>query len=362
MVSTEAFFTQLLAELGVPNETTVVQQLVNQASDEWQLTLGIPKTASVAVKQGGSEQDSRSVSEKFSTSPSRVVIERLRSTNRMVILDDFHHVPTAVRTDLARVFKGLIFQQVPVVVTTAAHNRDILEESEPQLEGRIRHLEVEAWTTEELMVIAQGGFLALDLDDPEEVAARALAEASYGAPILMQQLCLDLAHANGRHETDGSRLGVSWPPPGDSDVSTFMGRVAKSLRPRIFTSLLQGQKSRGTDRVVRYIKDFTTDYYGVALAAIREVDRMATQEARAGFGSVGIDYRSLLSRAKEVDTTEDRNIDSRALRNALENMSSIAEDNRAQGDPALKFDPIRDRLFLDSSFLSFYLRWADWLR
>ena len=94
------------------------------------------------------------------------------------------------------------------------------------------------------MFIARQGFEALRIVDSHDEVATILADASYGAPFLMQQLCHDYALAIGVTRRGSEDVGAREP----GDWTQFLSRVADRTQPGVFEKLLKGPDPRGTSR------------------------------------------------------------------------------------------------------------------
>lgn len=91
--------------------------------------------------------------------------------------------------------------------------------------GQVSHLGIELWSVDELRYIAQRGFEALNIVDEHGVGQR-LAENSYGAPFLMQELCFEYATSLGVLQTAALPVATVEPP----DWSAMFKRIATATR------------------------------------------------------------------------------------------------------------------------------------
>ena len=195
----------------------------------------------------------------------------------------------------------------------------------------------------ELMYIAREGFAALRIVDPDEDAGKILAEASYGAPFLMQQLCHDYAIWLGVSQTADEDVRAVEP----DDWGQFFRRVATRTKPGVFDKLLRGPDPRGQGRTPRRFKvvDATTDIYGAVLYGIANVGLQKP-----------IRYQEIV-RALEKSLHEAPQ--SNQVTNALRHMKEIAFAARGASDPALDFK--NGEVHVMDPFLAFYLDNGPWI-
>jgi hypothetical protein len=185
-----------------------------------------------------------------------------------IVIDDFQYVPQNVRRAIARAIKTLI-TRTHVVLIAVPHEAFEPVRAEPDMGGRVWQLAVEPWQVYELMFIAHEGFNALHIVDGREDVGQLLAQTSYGAPFLMQQLCHDYARAIGVKETAAEAVPADEP----GDWREFFTRVAERTKPGVFDNLLRGPDPRGQERTKRRFKiiDATIDIYGAVLYGISKV-------------------------------------------------------------------------------------------
>ena len=258
------------------------------------------------------------------------------------MIDDFQYVPQPVRRAIARAIKTLV-TRTQVILIAVPHEAFEAVRAEPDMNGRVFQLRVEPWSIPELTYIAREGFKALRIDDAHEEVGRLLADTSYGAPFLMQQLCHDYAIAIGVTETAAADVAAGEP----GDWGRFFSRVAERTKPGVFEKLLRGPDPRGQERTKRRFKviDATTDIYGAVLFGISKV----------GVNSP-ITYREIV-RALQVSLHETPQ--SNQVTSALRHMSEIAFASRGSSDPALDFKG--GEVHVMDPFLAFYLDYGPWI-
>ncbi len=271
-----------------------------------------------------------------------VAREHLAATPVPIVIDDFHYIPDAARRDISRAIKTLI-RIVPVVMIAVPHEAFEAVTQEPEMGGRVWHLKITLWNEEELAYIAEAGFRALGLTDPDLAVTKRLSENSFGAPFLMQQLCFDVCAAHGVYEAQTDTSPILGEPEGG--WTAFFSRIAERSVPPVFEALRKGPKVRGQERIARVFKDGgRTDIYGAVLRALAESGPKP--------GTPQQELVRILT-ARLVEPARGQHISS-----ALSQMSEIADDARGTSDPALVFK--NDEVYILDPFLLFYLRFGEW--
>lgn len=272
---------------------------------------------------------------------SELARESLRNTPVPLVIDDFHYIKEEARQDIARAIKTLI-RIVPVVMIAVPHEAFEAVTQEPEMGGRVWHLRITLWSHDELAYIARSGFEALNVADPDETITRKLAQSSFGAPFLMQQLCYDVATKQGIAQHQVSRVELKEPPQG---WGKFFSRIADRSVPPVFDRLRKGPKVRGQDRIARVFKDGArTDIYG---AVLRALSIAGPKPATAQQEIVRILQANLVEPARGQHVSS-----------ALAQMSEIANDAKGSSDPALVFK--NDEVYILDPFLLFFLRHGEW--
>lgn len=302
--------------------------------------IGVPGLASFSGSISNASEASTSRSWTRTRSYSDVAREALEAVTVPIVIDDFHYVPNAVKRDVARALKSII-PFAHVIMIAVPHEAFEVVREEPEMGGRVWQLEVAHWTVEELLHISRTGFEALNVVDRADEIGTKLAQASHGAPFLMQQLCYDVMVAQAVHETQSIKKRVIAP----DSWADFFHRIAIRSAPAVFDKLLKGPNPRGQERTKRVFNDGrVTDIYGAVMHAI----------AKSG-PQPRIRYQEL-SRILErdlVDAPRSQNVTS-----SLSHMANIAREARGSGDPALDYK--EDELHILDPFLLFFLEHGSW--
>jgi hypothetical protein len=271
-----------------------------------------------------------------------VAREALKTVNTPIIIDDFHFVPEGARQDIARAIKSII-PFCPVIMIAVPYDAFEAVAAEPDLGGRVWHLELEPWDLEELHFIGTAGFDALNLTDRKGALAQACAEESFGAPFIMQQLCFDVCTSQSVIKRQAIQRQVNRP----NGWPDFLGRIARRTKPTVFQKLLDGAKTRGTERLPRRFHEdgLELDIYGCVLRGIQHL------------GPKAVTNYSELNRYLQ-DNVVTPAPTGQQVGNCLSQMHEIADKSRGTGDPAFVYKD--ERAHVVDPFLLFYLKRGGW--
>jgi hypothetical protein len=120
----------------------------------------------------------------------RVVQDALHTGQITLLYDDFHAVPNDVQVYIAQLLKGQYERGIDIFVISRQSGRGDLTLANGDLSGRIRSVDVPAWTTADLSAIARNGFDTLDVSIDERTIA-SLADRADGSPTEMHRLCIE---------------------------------------------------------------------------------------------------------------------------------------------------------------------------
>ncbi|MGZ0711112.1 hypothetical protein ACWPKO_22565 (plasmid) [Coraliomargarita sp. W4R53] len=270
-----------------------------------------------------------------------VVKASLRRKPVPIVIDDFHFLDKPLRLAVAKAVKDLA-RLTRVVLIAIPHAAFEPLQDLQDLDWRVIHLEVKRWGSEELAQIAHDGFELLGLVDHGETIGRRLAEESRGAPAIMQVLCLE-------YVTEVLDVWTVVTPKKEADEprdwNLFLRQVATQRKPSAFDAIIKGKKTRGKERLARELVDGRqTDIYGAVLLTISEMGVVLTTSKNA----IAQKMNQIVVDAPKPETVS----------GTLGHLSSIAENVRGQGDPALTYsDP---ELQILDPFLAFYLAHGEW--
>ena len=340
LTSVDVFWHRIVDWLGLYDLVEVSRAEDDGSGKQMNLGIGSGNVAKLDVGKSTSAKTTTGVRKTRAADVTTVARNGLEGWQVPMVIDDFHYVDDDAKEPVARAIKTVILHTKVVLIAVPHEAFDVVRR-EPDMGFRVQQLPIEAWSRDELEFIAERGFEALAIDDRHRIGAT-LANASYGAPFLMQELCFQYVRwflgveqtpAEGRIETVQP---PSWPD--------FFTKIADRTPADIFTDLLKGPKIRGQPREPRvFTSGVTTDIYGALLHAIAQV------------GKPTVSYQEL-ARILERDLEETPG--GQTITGSLTHMSRIALKLRRTGDAALAYK--NDDLHILDPFLLFYLRHGTW--
>jgi hypothetical protein len=304
--------------------------------------VGIPNVAHVEGQQKGATASQTGRRRSFSRERSALytATNELKKGDYILVVDDFHYIPSAAQLTIVRGLKEMVFEGLAVIFASVPHRAFDAVRVETEMTGRVDQLPIAFWSDEELKGIPYTGFEALNVTVAEEVVERLTAE-SFRSPHLMQAFCLQLCKENEIRETSADRREID--PP--EDWFPFFRASAQSASKTAFDLLKQGPRQR-TDRKARVLQDgATTDIYGAVLEAIAATGPLTE-----------LQYTELRSSLREVLKSEPPQ--RHEVTRVLEEMTKIARE-KIEGEPVVDYDEALETLYISDPFFAYFLRWGS---
>lgn len=319
--STEDVWTRVLDWIDAPSSKTIA------------------KTASGSLGPlGGGLQSTRQTERAGMTQ----VVREIRSSDFVVLVDDFQYMPREVQGEVAKSLKEAARLGVKICTATVIHRGDDLVRSNPELRGRVTAVDLKYWVQSDLSQIAKRGFDALNLSCDEQSISRLTTEAA-GSPQLMQLLCLNTCFVLG--------LRVRQPKVREielrlDDLSAIFAQASANTDFRSFIDVLHaGPRTRGTLRKLYPFKDGSVgDVYQCVLRAI------ASDPPRLSLTYADLNERTGRICAGEVPAGS-------SVTGTCVHMSRLAIE-RFPDERAIEWDEQKQILDLPDPYLLFYLRWS----
>lgn len=265
----------------------------------------------------------------------------LRASSSVLVIDDFHYIPSDVQLQIVRNLKDLIFEGLGVIVAAVPHRAYDVVRVEKEMTGRVQQLNVGFWSTGELQAIASNGFTALNIEDLKSKVGIRLANESFQSPHLMQEFCLALCKENGLRWRADSPVQIQPPPDW---VNFFTARASATSRTA-FDLLSRGPRQR-SDRKERTLRGGQkTDIYGAVLAAIAHTGPLTE-----------LTYEQLRASLREVLDSEPPQ--RHEVTRVLEQMATIAREE-IDGEPVVDFVLQPGTLYISDPFFAYYMRWQS---
>jgi hypothetical protein len=118
-------------------------------------------------------------------------VTRMTEEKIMLVIDDFHYIEEAPRTELMRNVKGAVFNGLKVILLSVTHRVFDAINAESELTGRFTAISLPHWTDNDLAQIPVKGFSALGTVCAEPLMAELCSEAQEN-PFLMQKFCWEI--------------------------------------------------------------------------------------------------------------------------------------------------------------------------
>jgi hypothetical protein len=275
----------------------------------------------------------------YDSVPMLACIDRLLETKATLMIDDFHYIDPALQRTLIQSLKGAVFKGLPVLFLAVPHRAFDPVMVESEVEGRLKHVSIPSWALDDLVLIPEKGFHALNVSLDREIQ-RQICNDSFGNPLLVQEVCSELCLQNGiksarrwRFKLDGKLL-----------KSTYRA-LAESKGFPVYQRLKRGPDGRKTRKPRKLRLGGQIDLYEAVLASIARLGPKSTtsfEEIRSSLRELLGDDKPALSRAE--------------LTNCLSNMSEMAK--KMEGEPPLEWIPADQRLEIIDPFLLFCLKWS----
>ena len=134
------------------------------------------------------------------------VLNYFKEHNLVLFMDDFHYASEEMQIFMAQQFKDAIRKGLRIIIASLPHRVDDTIRTNPDLQGRISIIDMQAWSRKDLERIPQKGFEELKMSVSAEMIEM-LAKESISSPQLMQLICLNiclLAESRNRKEIDAS--------------------------------------------------------------------------------------------------------------------------------------------------------------
>src|ERR1700730_17245615 len=193
--SAEDIWDQALRWMGEP----VTRSTTNASTNEIKVGgkvgggVGIPLVAKANAEANisGGHQTQNSTNEDYSIGSMNDVIKEIAESEYIIFIDDFHYILRDAQAEVGKQIKAIVEQGVRICAASIPHRSDDVVRSNPELSGRIIAITIDRWSIDDLKIIAQRGFPELNVDLARS-SVHPLANEAFGAPQLMQSLCLNL--------------------------------------------------------------------------------------------------------------------------------------------------------------------------
>lgn len=263
------------------------------------------------------------------------VLSYFKENDLVLLMDDFHYASEEMQIFMAQQFKDAIRKGLRIIIASLPHRVDDTIRTNPDLQGRISIIDMQAWSKKELALIPQKGFAELNIAVSEDIIEM-LATESISSPQLMQLICLNICILAESRQVKKIDIVLAKEAFRFSTLNLDYDKVVRVLQ--------RGKNSRGQKRSVYATKRFgKLDLYGLILEALAVDPPFAS-----------ISFKELCSRiANLITDTSKPSVNS--IRSYLKNIQDVLDAH----DRSYEVLEWRDNTvyILESLFL-FYLRWG----
>ena len=333
------FWEQIVYALDLGNPR--VRRETGSANDNLEGGIGVSAVGvSVSAKRanGNTRGSERSIT--YNTNVTRAALDALLSRNISLLVDDFHYIESGAQKAIIQSLKGSVFKGLSVILLAVPHRAFDPMTVEQELEGRFKHIEIPPWDPDDLLLIPERGFAALNVISTGDLN-KTICSEGFGNPLLVQEICSELCIKSGILEKLHEPQHLKENLLGDA-----LSEIAKSKGFPKYRKLKAGPDAK-KKRMLRTFKDGRAqDKYSAILTALASLG----PRARTSYD----DLRSALQ-ALLVATSMPAKHEVTA---ALLNMSKIAREE-IDGEPPLEWVESENALVITDPFLLFYMKWSS---
>lgn len=266
-------------------------------------------------------------------------IQHLLETNSVLLVDDFHYMDSSLQKAIIRSLKGPVFEGLSVVLLAVPHRAFDPVLVEQEIEGRFKHIAIPNWALNDLALIPERGFAALNVI-VERAVQRRICEDSFSNPLLVQEICSEFCLKCGVFTAQDSKRELK----ANSLEETYRN-MAESKGIPVYQKLRRGPEGGRARRLHRVRSGGQVDIYGALLASIARLGPKST----TSLTDIRDSLRSFIADDVPVPTRAD-------VVNCLNNMSDLA--TKMGCEPPLEWIPEDQRLEIIDPFLLFSLKWS----
>ena len=265
------------------------------------------------------------------------IIDYYKNHEFVLLVDDFHYIIPEVQMHIAQQFKDAIRKGFKVIIASLPYRSDDAIRMNPDLQGRINIIDIDAWSRDELSEIPLKGFEKIGISISDKQLAR-LTEESIYSPQLMQLICLNICILLNTDHNTISHIEdeVIEKAFRFSTLNLDYGKVASAIQ--------QGKNSRGKQRKTYHTTKWSElDLYGLILEALAIDPPMSK-----------LSFDELLGRVTDLVTGIEKPT-AASLKDYLKNLQElISEKGRSYEVIAWN----EGSLYILEALFLFYLRWG----
>lgn len=272
------------------------------------------------------------------------VVEGLRASPHVVLIDDFHYIDEDRQMTIARECKEAARRGVTFCIASVLHRAHAVLRANPELRGRLMSLDISYWRDLDLAEIAARGFQLLNVNVPDAAISRFVRESS-GSPQLMHMLCLYACLACDIKKTRSPVVTLQFDE--QSLEMVFREACFFSDYSALVRSLQQGPKKRGRGRVLFELrKGGKADVYECLLRCIAR----ESPQLHLGYSELKARLEMLCSPGAAPRSA--------SIPSTFSQMTRIALEHAPQHRILEWLDDGSGTLAISDPYFLFYLRWS----
>lgn len=189
--SIDAFWTAVLAGLGIASPASHAQAKALDETTETELTAGFRPAgigAEGKVKELTKSTATVTLTNTLQSSKAQSAVAALLANKKTLVIDDFHYVDADVQTALIRGLKQAVFDGLSVILILIPHRMHQAASAEMDVDGRTQTVVIPEWRPKELFAIAETGARELAVRMHATTIETMVVE-SFQSPHLMQDFC-----------------------------------------------------------------------------------------------------------------------------------------------------------------------------
>lgn len=343
----EDMWDKILAWMGVPNSIASGEQSGREFGAGVSATgqLGLPLVASGSATTNGSAKASaaKSVTETRTRDGLAQITREIAKSDYVILVDDFHYMPRDVQIEAAKALKEAVRLNIKVCTAAVLHRGDDILRANPELRGRVRSVDLEYWSLDDLVRIATTGFARLNVEIEHDALVKLAIEAA-GSPQLMQQICLHVCFVIDARSYNLTKKQYRL---SDDILKRIFEQVSSTTDFRSLVDVLDsGPKTRGTERKMYQFDDGSAgDVYRCVLKAVA-----------ANPPTLSFPYEDLIKRTQAI-CRSDSPVGS-SVTGTCVHMTKLAED-KFPSERVVEWDEQKQIFDIPDPYFLFYLRWSE---
>lgn len=267
-------------------------------------------------------------------------IQALSANAATLLVDDFHYLSKKMQLEVIQSLKGPVMKGLCVFLLAVPHRAFDPMTVEAEIEGRFKHIEIPMWSIDDLLLIPQQGFPAMNLETTNSLK-RKICEEAFGNPLLVQEVCSELCLENDITETQLPARKLT-----DSLLDNAFIEIAESKGFPKYQKLKKGPQARKARKQRLLQEGEKEDIYAVLMRAIAD----SGPKAVTLYDEIRTSLRKVLHKEENLPQKNE-------VTSALSHMSEIARRD-IEGEPPLEWVKDDNELVITDPFLLFYMKYA----